>query len=182
MYQSFFEAPPRPKPAAAPLTIDEITVYDEVAVNENYDGKLAVHQTAELRKSGFNTAVVVVIAYSITLILSLSAWGDHLGTSLLQILLLFIICTVICIAWFKRIYQLRRDISNNTVLHIDGRVGRIHTTIHGRYGGRGVRYSLVINGVQFVVPEKAYDMCRINRLYRVYYMPMTRDFLNVHSL
>src|SRR4051812_6015334 len=119
MHHSFFEAPPRPKPAAAPLSADEIMVYDEVAVNENYDGKLAVHQIAELRKSVFNTAVIVVIGYSITLILSLSAWGDHLGTYLLQIVLLFIICTMICIPWFKRIYQLRRDINNNTVVHMD---------------------------------------------------------------
>ncbi|MBA3872969.1 MAG: hypothetical protein H0X30_27875 [Anaerolineae bacterium] len=186
MQHPLFDGPAQPMPVkVVPLPPpDELTIFDEAAVDENYDGKLAAHQVKEFRKSAFNVSVIVVIAYIITLLLSLAAWGEHLSASLIPMFILFVICSALCYPLFKRITNLRREISNQSVVHIDGRVHLLREIMRSqRFYGSSIRnHAIIINDIRFYVPEKTFEICRRDMNYRLYYTPITRQFVNIHSL
>jgi hypothetical protein len=185
MHHPLFDAPTKPPPARPqpPLpSADVITVFDESSVDANYEGKLALHQIDHLRKSVFNTSVAVSAAFIVTLFLGLTAWSSErvLG-SILAVAVLLMICSALCFPMIRRIFNLRREIKGQVVFHVDGRIHLLKEIKKTRRGSIQ-NHAIVMNGTTFYVPESAFAVCRRDIPYRLYFTPIRREFMNVHSL
>ena len=161
---------------------NELTVFDEAGVDDNYAGKLALHQIQQMRKSVFNLVVVISGAFIVTLFLGLTAWSnERIISSILAIAILFFICGGFCFTLIWRVYKLRREINGQVVFHIDGRI-RLLREIKKTRRGSIHNHAIFVNDIKFYVPEAALKVCRRDMNYRLYYTPITHEFVNIHSL
>jgi len=181
-----YDKPIQVQPKIIELPPEELTIFDEVAVDENYDGKLAAHQIQQFRRQMLHNVLWTIASYSVTLFLALTTWNSREPVhSLLAITLLLALCTFVCFPWLRRTYKLQIDLRTGEVSRTDGTIVRSHKLkqlIGRRYTRFYYDFYLSINGTKYQVSKEVYLMCGRRVPYRVYYMPHTLDVVNVHSL
>ncbi len=164
---------------------DDLFVFDELAVDDNYDGRLAEHQIREFRRQIIPNVLWSIAVFSLALFLGLTAWNpNEAAHSLLALTILFVIAAGICFTWFRNIYTLLTDLREKKVLYSDGEVRRSNQ-IHLRSGKNAkpfYTYYLEIDGFKFKVTSEIYLMCEKEVRYRVYYTAFGHEVVNVHSL